>query len=947
MPDQGLVNESFDLPAIQAQQQAAIRAVREYVEEVKKANTVSVGLKQTTSTKATADGLRDLEAVQNKLIASSVNLAKQLNGSYANFKKGITVSVAARKALQDQIKEETLLQKKIQETEKARQSQLKTEQENLKVKKQLQAIADKTEKQLEREKKNAEKLNNEYEQLKKQYADASNESLRLGAALFKQANGNEELFDQLIKTDKAYQDSVKNAQNYNNALDKLEINIGKAQRRVGQYERAQFSLQQILREFPSLAISPQTFFLAISNNIPMLADDFKKLAASVDESTGKSLGARGAFKQLAQSIFSPQTAILAVVSALTLFGDKMIDAVARLFTGKKSFEDITREVNNFNQVIEESKRRVEDLNSEVSFLKQLSDINIKVRFDEDQGAILALQGDAVTTREVIGELRKEEELLVQNSRRAFDFLLKNGSTRVTQLVGEFGDLSKVPADLISELNKSDKALVESSLNADRAVTEIRKGIETEDRNLRIIYARQREERKQQERDAAQDAKDKAKEDADRLKDELEKRRRAIYEYQKLVVEGDASFFKDRADNEDEDFTIRLKATQAYYDKLFQLAELEREFEISAQDITAEEKLAAEQKYINRIEELVMDASKARNKILSDEYAEQARLQKEAEEKRLEDLKERQKRELELRKELQKSIEDIEKQTYDRLKKEIEDKKKDIKQLTTELSGEIKNALSSILASTFEKEKNQIQEQIDLINERRQAEIEAATASIQNQQERAAKIAEINARADAEEKRLEREKRKRDVERAKLEKALNIAKIIQETAVAVIGFLAKGNTAGAFLAGAIGAAQLAAAIATVIPAYKHGTPAEGHPGGPAIVGDGGKSEMAVTPDGRIYKTSDRPQLVDLPRGTKVFPDFEKEARRRGAAMLNPVQNVNVFETEAIEKGLDKLGNRVVKAIKESGGGIAGRDTLSNRFIKQTNGQKSWLIQNKLG
>ncbi|OYW20309.1 MAG: hypothetical protein B7Z54_01495 [Sphingobacteriales bacterium 12-47-4] len=888
-----------------------------------------------------------MEAVQDRLVKSSVQMAKSLNGSYNAFVKGIRVSKEARKALQDQIREETLYQKKLQETERTQQQKIRTEQENIKLKKQLQTLQDKADKLLERERKNAEKLTNEYEQLKKQYADASNESLRLGAALFKQANGNEELFAQLVKTDKAYQDSVKNAQRYNQALDQIEINIGKAQRRVGQYERAQFSLQQVLREFPSLAISPQTFFLAISNNIPMLADDFKKLASSVDESTGKALGARGAFKQLAQSVFSPQTAILAVVSALTLFGDKIFDAIGRLFTGKKSFEEITREIYRFNEAVEQSKQRVEDLNSEISFLKQLADINLQIRFDDKTGAILGLQADAVTTRELLGSLRKEEELLLKNSSDAFSFLLKNGSERVRNLVAEFEQVKKIPADLISELSKADQALVQGSLNADQALGDIRKNIEQEDRNLRIINARRLLEGKQQNEEAAKDAADKAKEAADKLKEELEKRRRAIYEYQKLVIESDAAFFRDRSAEEVSDYTIRLKATKAYYDKLFQLAELEREFELNNTEATLEERRVSEQQYLNRIEELVRDATNARNKILEDEYGEQARIRKEEEDKKYNELKERQKAEIELRKELQKSIEDIEKKTYDRLKKEIEDKKRDIKQLTTELSGEIKNALSSVLSSTFEREKNQIQEQIDLINERRQADIEATTASITNQQERAAKIAEINARADAEEKRLEREKRKRDIEQAKIEKALNIAKIIQSTSVAVIGFLAKGNVPAAVLAGAIGAAQLAAAIATVIPAYKHGTQADGHPGGLAVVGDGGRSEMAVTPDGRIYKTDSNPQLVNLPRGTMVYPDFEKEAKRRTANYLNQAQPVAVFETMPIEQGLEKLGNKIVKAIKNnSAKGAQDQGTLSNRFIQQTNGQQSWLRQNRL-
>lgn len=35
------------------------------------------------------------------------------------------------------------------------------------------------------------------------------------------------------------------------------------------------SIQQIAREMPSLAMGPQMFFLAISNNLPIFADEVK------------------------------------------------------------------------------------------------------------------------------------------------------------------------------------------------------------------------------------------------------------------------------------------------------------------------------------------------------------------------------------------------------------------------------------------------------------------------------------------------------------------------------------------------------------------------------------------------------------------------------------------------------------------------------------------------
>lgn len=65
----------------------------------------------------------------------------------------------------------------------------------------------------------------------------------------------------------------------------------------------------------------------------------------------------------------------------------------------------------------------------------------------------------------------------------------------------------------------------------------------------------------------------------------------------------------------------------------------------------------------------------------------------------------------------------------------------------------------------------------------------------------------------------------------------------------------------------GAIQVAAILAKPIPAFKDGT--DFHFGGLAILGDGGKSELAVTPSGDLILSPATPTLMDLERGSKVF------------------------------------------------------------------------------
>lgn len=101
--------------------------------------------------------------------------------------------------------------------------------------------------------------------------------------------------------------------------------------------KMQFS--QVARELPSLAMGPQMFILAISNNLPMLADaisDVRKqnelLAAS---------GQKGVpvWKQLAKSVFSWQTALVAAISLGIVYGKDIMEWVKNLGKANKELSE--------------------------------------------------------------------------------------------------------------------------------------------------------------------------------------------------------------------------------------------------------------------------------------------------------------------------------------------------------------------------------------------------------------------------------------------------------------------------------------------------------------------------------------------------------------------------------------------------------------------------------
>lgn len=212
-----------------------------------------------------------------------------------------------------------------------------------------------------------------------------------------------------------------------------------------------------------------------------------------------------------------------------------------------------------------------------------------------------------------------------------------------------------------------------------------------------------------------------------------------------------------------------------------------------------------------------------------------------------------------------------------VKKIIDNEKtKQEKQLETikkveDTYNKIASVISSAIDASTTAQKNKIQDEIDGIENRKQKEIEAVNASTDSQADKANKIAIIEARAAAQKEQQERKQRILDQQKARFDKALSIGRITLSTAEAVMSALAMKppNIPLAIFNGALGAAQLAIAIATPIPRFKDGLNEDYE--GPAVVGDGGKSEAIVRRDGKIEITPATDTLTHINRGDRILPD----------------------------------------------------------------------------
>lgn len=111
--------------------------------------------------------------------------------------------------------------------------------------------------------------------------------------------------------------------------------------------KMQFS--QVARELPSLAMGPQMFILAISNNLPMLADaiaDVRKQNELLKASGQKSVPV---WKQLAGAVFSWQTALVAAISLGIVYGKEIGSWVSSLFKTKEETLSLTEAQKKLNK----------------------------------------------------------------------------------------------------------------------------------------------------------------------------------------------------------------------------------------------------------------------------------------------------------------------------------------------------------------------------------------------------------------------------------------------------------------------------------------------------------------------------------------------------------------------------------------------------------------------
>lgn len=133
---------------------------------------------------------------------------------------------------------------------------------------------------------------------------------------------------------------------------KLQEATGNYRLSVGHYQKAWdglgISISQVVRELPAVAVSLNTFFLGISNNIPMVVDEIKRLRKQNELLAAEGKEQISVTKSIVKSLFSFNTILVVLLTVFSMYGKEIIAWIDKTLAGRdaaKSFEDALEDLN--------------------------------------------------------------------------------------------------------------------------------------------------------------------------------------------------------------------------------------------------------------------------------------------------------------------------------------------------------------------------------------------------------------------------------------------------------------------------------------------------------------------------------------------------------------------------------------------------------------------------
>jgi hypothetical protein len=670
---------------------------------------------------------------------------------------------------------------------------------------------------------------------------------------------------------------------YRDTLAKVEQASGNNSRITGNYRNEMFQLSQVIRELPAFTYSASTGIMALSNNLPMLADAFIKVKNSVGDD-GKKTGVIGALSMFAKGIFSLPNIFAIAVAAFTIWNREIMAFIKGTDAAADSAELLNQALGG-----DEAKAAQKQLIELTQLTKDVADSYVT------QEKALKIYNE--TWAKYLGTVDtwgKAQDLILSKGDLVVELLIKQAVAQkyLTASIDENFKAREKEREGPSTLDKLMAGLRASPLilkNVFKNSAEINQ-LYTE---LLIGYH--------------QKSIDKAKESSNTFLDEYKK---VNEEINKAAKAGGVDLTGKAADGTDKSKTGAAKSKAEIDDQQKKFLAMK----------------AADQKYWDEVEKLMLSANKSMYDKLSD-------LDEDEKDKALKAEKEHQKNLFKTLKDGQELIiiqqEIKEENRLRRLRKANDIRNKSL-EYTNELLG-IADGLAQRELQAIDVKERRLKDLYD-------NELRFINQSGLSTKEKEKEKQRLEAETAQKQKAIDREKRKIIRDQAKLQKAADIGSIISYTAIAVMAQLgAKPSGWQAFvraaLVGAAGLLQLGKVIATPLPGYRKGR--KGGKAEFANVSEAGQEAMR-TKDGKMTLLPETESTVFIPEGADIITHEElkkhnvlKKVFMGGKSESNSnARLASLFEDN--NKKLDKL-TRIIEA-KDYSPSISVMDKF-NHLIQQ--------------
>lgn len=292
------------------------------------------------------------------------------------------------------------------------------------------------------------------------------------------------LTTEYMKLSKAQRESIegetmlKNISEVNAELNRAQSTMSKyGATTAGNFNTLNVSIQQIARELPSLTMSPQMFFLAISNNIPMFTDALAQARKEYEAMTAAGQKGIPVWKQVAKAILSWQTALSLIPTLLLVFGDDIAAFFDNIFKGSEKVDYAGERIKAFRETMLKGTQNAQ---------KEITDLNLLYEATQDVSKSIKERTDATDELQrkypdYFGNM-SNEEVLAGKAADAYNRL----STSIIASAKAQAARDRIVTEQ-SKILEYEQKLAEANAKLEKETQTLQKNSEFYQKNARNLY----------------------------------------------------------------------------------------------------------------------------------------------------------------------------------------------------------------------------------------------------------------------------------------------------------------------------------------------------------------------------------------------------------------------------------------------------------------------------